>query len=58
MSSKKVQAKALGGSTFVKVKTYFLPFSAKNTGAYRSIMILLYNRIYFNDLCIYVIGVQ
>jgi hypothetical protein len=37
--------------------TFFLCWAKASTSAYRQNRILLYNRIYFNDLCIYVIGV-
>jgi hypothetical protein len=46
------------GSTFVKLATNFLSFLTKGKHwCIPPIRILLYNRIYFNDLCIYVLGV-
>jgi hypothetical protein len=57
MSAKKFRAK-LGGQQFVKLKTnFFLSYAKASLGAYRPNRILLYNHIYFNDLCIYIIGV-
>jgi hypothetical protein len=58
MSGKKVRAEALGGQHSLSSRLTFFRFKQRQARVHTAPLgSLLYNYIYFNDLCIYVIGV-